>query len=113
MMSLRRGIRFRVTAVAVGVLTLILALGGVILVAFQRSSLTTTIDQALTQRADDLTALVTSDADLDGSFPAGAGEGFAQFQMLQQATLLERQLCFGQAEGRDVPADQLRPRGES
>ncbi len=78
MMSLRRGIRFRVTAVAVGVLTLILALGGVILVAFQRSSLTTTIDQALTQRADDLTALVTSDADLDGSFPAGAGEGFAQ-----------------------------------
>jgi signal transduction histidine kinase len=78
MMSLHRGIRFRVTVVAVGVLTLILVLGGVVLVAFQRSSLTTTIDEALMQRADDLTALVTSDGDLEDTFPAGAGEGFAQ-----------------------------------
>ena len=78
MMSLYRGIRFRVTVVAVGVLTLILVVGGVVLVAFQRSTLTTTIDEALVQRADDLTALVTSDGDLEDTFPAGAGEGFAQ-----------------------------------
>ncbi len=77
MRPVRRGIRFRVTAVAVGVLTLILILGGVVLVALQRSSLTTTIDQALIQRADDLTALVAG-AGFDGSFPAGAGDGFAQ-----------------------------------
>lgn len=77
MRSLRRGIRFRVTAVAVGVLTLILVLGGVVVVALQRSSLITTVDQALIQRADDLTALVAG-ADFDGSFPAGAGDGFAQ-----------------------------------
>ncbi|HZD23845.1 MAG TPA: HAMP domain-containing sensor histidine kinase [Acidimicrobiia bacterium] len=77
MRSLRRGIRFRVTAVAVGVLALILVVGGVVLVALQRSSLTTTIDQALIQRAGDLTALVAG-ADFDGSFPAGAGGGFAQ-----------------------------------
>ncbi|HEX6300218.1 MAG TPA: HAMP domain-containing sensor histidine kinase [Acidimicrobiia bacterium] len=77
MRSFRRGIRFRVTAVAVGVLTLILVLGGVVLVALQRSSLTATIDQALIQRANDLTALVAG-ADFDGSFPAEAGDGFAQ-----------------------------------
>lgn len=77
MRPVRLGIRFRVTAVAVGVLALILVLGGVVLVALQRSSLTTTIDQALIQRADDLTALVAG-ADFDGSFPAGAGDGFAQ-----------------------------------
>lgn len=77
MRPVRLGIRFRVTAVAVGVLTLILVLGGVLLVALQRSSLTTTIDQALIQRAEDLAALVAG-ADFDGSFPAGAGDGFAQ-----------------------------------
>lgn len=78
MISVRRGIRFRVTAVALAVLTLILVLGGIVLVAFQRASLTATIDQALTQRADDLTALLAGDGDFGGAFPAGAGEGFAQ-----------------------------------
>lgn len=72
----RRGIRFKVTAVAVAVTTAILTLGAVVLVGFQRSSLTSTTDQALVQRADDLTALIS--ADLDNTFPGGTGEGFAQ-----------------------------------
>ncbi|HKZ19241.1 MAG TPA: HAMP domain-containing sensor histidine kinase [Acidimicrobiia bacterium] len=78
MTLLFRGIRFKVTAVAVSVLTLILVLGGVILVSFQRSSLTATIDEALMQRADDLSALIDEDPDSGGTFPAGAGEGLAQ-----------------------------------
>lgn len=78
MISLPRGIRFKVTAIALAVLALILLAGGFVLVAFLRASLTATVDQALMQRANDLTAIITSDDDLGGTFPAGAGEGFAQ-----------------------------------
>lgn len=78
MISLTRGIRFKVTAVALAVLTVILVVGGVVLVASQRASLTATVDQALIQRANDLMAIITTDDDLGGRFPTGAGEGFAQ-----------------------------------
>lgn len=73
-----RGIRFRVTAIAVAAMALILVLGGSLLVWFLRTSMTDTIDLALIQRADDLTALIRSGVDLDDGFPAGVQEGFAQ-----------------------------------
>ncbi|MBT8207953.1 MAG: HAMP domain-containing histidine kinase [Acidimicrobiia bacterium] len=73
-----RGIRFRVTIVASIAMAVILILGGFALVVLQRDSLTATIDRALAQRADDLTALVPTGDDFGGVFPVGADEGFAQ-----------------------------------
>lgn len=108
----RRGIRFEVTAVAVAVTTLILTVGAVVLVGFQRASLTTTIDQALIQRADDLTALVAGGADLDGTFPGGTGEGFAQLVTIDGAVLASTPNLSGSGplpvELTEVSADVVR-----
>lgn len=69
-----RSIRFRITAIAAVAVLGVLVVGGVGLVVLQRAALTSSIDRALAQRADDLSGLVQIGADL----PAGAGEGFAQ-----------------------------------
>ncbi len=78
MSGLWRGIRFRVTMVASSAMAVILILAGLALVVLQRDSLTATIDRALAQRADDLTALVETGDDFGGVFPVGANGGFAQ-----------------------------------
>lgn len=96
------------TVVAVGVLTVILVVGGFALVALQRASLTTTIDEALMQRADDLTALVTGDADFGGVFPAGAGEGMAQLVTADGTVLASTPNLSG---GEPLPVEV--PQGES
>lgn len=72
-----RSIRFRITALATAVVAVVLVVGGVALVLLQQATLTSTIDDALGQRADDITALVESGAVPD-PLPEGAGEGFAQ-----------------------------------
>ena len=70
----RRSIRFRITAIAAFAVAGVLILGGLGLVLLQRAALTASIDQTLVQRADDLTRLVQTGAEL----PAGADEAFAQ-----------------------------------
>jgi len=71
------GIRFRITAVASLVVALVLIAAGAALVVLQRNALLTSIDQNLTQRADDIEVLLRED-DRPGEFAAGPGEGFVQ-----------------------------------
>ncbi len=57
-----RTIRFRITAIATVAVVAVLVVTGLALVVAQRRQLTTTIDDGLRQRADDLSALITSAA---------------------------------------------------
>ncbi len=70
-------IRFRITAIATAVVAVVLVLAGVSLVTVQRALLTDSLDEALTQRADDIVALLAGE-DLPTEFSQGAREGFAQ-----------------------------------
>ncbi len=70
-------IRFRITALATAVVAVVLVLAGVSLVTVQRALLTDSLDEALTQRADDIVALLAGE-DLPTEFSQGAREGFAQ-----------------------------------
>jgi signal transduction histidine kinase len=54
----RTGIRLRVTLAAVAATTIALLVGSVVLVAFQRTTLTGSLDEALARRADDLVAQI-------------------------------------------------------
>ena len=53
-----RGIRFRITAVAVTALVAVLLTGSLMLVVLQRETLTTALDATLTDRADTLQGLI-------------------------------------------------------
>jgi signal transduction histidine kinase len=77
-MSVRRTIRFRITAVATVAVAVVLIVAGLGLVLFQRSALTSSVDQNLTQRADDLSALLQEGSSLPDSFVPTAREGFTQ-----------------------------------
>ena len=72
-----RSIRFRITAFASLAVAGVLIVGGVALVLLQRNGLIAGLDETLTQRADDIVALIET-----GSVPqdlaGGAEEGFAQ-----------------------------------
>lgn len=70
-------IRFRITALATAVVAVVLVLAGVFLIAIQRTLLTDSLDEALTQRADDIVALLVSE-EPPAEFSQGAREGFAQ-----------------------------------
>ncbi len=70
-------IRFRITAIATAVVAVVLVLAGISLVTVQRALLTDSLDEALTQRADDIVALLAGD-ELPTEFSQGAREGFAQ-----------------------------------
>lgn len=70
-------IRFRITAIAAAVVAVVLVLAGISLVTVQRALLTDSLDEALTQRADDIVALLAG-GDLPEEFSQGAREGFAQ-----------------------------------
>lgn len=72
-----KSIRFRITALATAVVAVVLALAGLSLVIVQRALLTDSLDEALTQRADDIVALL-SEASPPDEFSQGAREGFAQ-----------------------------------
>jgi hypothetical protein len=74
---LRGTIRFRITALAVVAVALVLAVTAGALVTVQRRQLTANLDSSLVQRADDLAALVAGDSDLS-EFGGGGHEGFAQ-----------------------------------
>jgi signal transduction histidine kinase len=74
----RSSIRFRITVLAAVSVALVLVLVSVGLVAIHRRQLTANLDLALTQRAQDLTVLLTS-ADLASvQLAATQQEGFAQ-----------------------------------
>ena len=77
-MPARSTIRFRITAVATVAVGVVLIVAGLGLALFQRSALTSNVDQNLTQRADDLTALLRSGTTLPDSFVPTAREGFTQ-----------------------------------
>jgi len=77
-MPARHTIRFRITAVATVAVGAVLIAAGLGLVLFQRSALTSSVDQNLTQRADDLSALLQGGAPLPESFVPTAREGFTQ-----------------------------------
>ena len=77
-MPARSTIRFRITAVATVAVGVVLIVAGLGLALFQRSALTSNVDQNLTQRADDLTALLRSGTTLPDSFVPNTREGFTQ-----------------------------------
>ena len=62
---------------AVVVAAVVLVVAGVALVLLQRSALTRSIDQTLTQRADDIVSLL-QEGDPPDQFAAGSDEGFVQ-----------------------------------
>lgn len=71
-------IRFRITAIAVLVVTAVLVLAAVGLVVVQSRQLTATIDAALVQRADDLTSLLETADSIPAEFAESTEEGFVQ-----------------------------------
>ncbi len=71
-----RSIRFRITAIAVVAVVLVLVVSGVALVLLQRRALTESLDEALAQRADDITELVDAGA-VPETLALPASEGFA------------------------------------
>ena len=72
-----RSIRFRITLVAVVAVAALLAIAGAVLVVLQRDTLTASIDQTLTQRADDIASLLEEGGSPD-EFAPGPDEGFAE-----------------------------------
>jgi signal transduction histidine kinase len=73
-----RSIRFRITVVATAAVAAVLILAGAALVIFQRQALTSSVDQALAVRADDVAALLGSEPPLPVELAGGAEEGFTQ-----------------------------------
>ena len=73
----RRGIRFQITALASAAVALALLVAGGALVLLQRSELRRSIDATLAQRADDLSALISSGPLLPDAFAGRSPEGFA------------------------------------
>ncbi len=72
-----RSIRFRITAVAAVVVAAVLVIAACALVVLQRDALTDTIDQALTQRANDVEALL-EEGGAPQQFKGSTAEGFVQ-----------------------------------
>ena len=66
----------------------VLIAAGLGLVLFQRSALTSSVDQNLTQRADDLSALLQRGTTLPDSFVPTARKGFTQLVGLDGAVLV-------------------------
>ena len=73
-----RSIRFRITAIATLAVAVVLLAGGAALVLLQRNGLTNGLDQTLTQRADDIVALIATGANLPDELAGSVDEGFAQ-----------------------------------
>ena len=70
-------IRFRITAVAAVVVAVVLVIAAVALVVLQRDALTDTVDQTLTQRANDVEALL-EEGGAPQQFEGSTAEGFVQ-----------------------------------
>ncbi|MGH8946654.1 MAG: HAMP domain-containing protein, partial [Acidimicrobiia bacterium] len=93
----RRSIRFRITAIAAAAAAAVLVVGGGVLVVLQRVALTATIDQALAQRADDLTALLLESPALPEAFAGSAQEGFSQLVSVDGEVLVSTPNLAGSA----------------
>ena len=79
-MSVRMtSIRFRITALATAALAVVLVVGGVALVVAHRVTFTSTIDATLTQRADDIVALMDMSGNPPAELAGSETEGFAQW----------------------------------
>jgi heavy metal sensor kinase len=75
-----RSVRFRITALATLIVVFVLAVTGFALVVLQRRALTSAVDDALRQRADDLETVYASGA-LPQVLGVGADETFAQLAL--------------------------------
>jgi signal transduction histidine kinase len=73
-----RSIRFRITAIATLAVAGVLIVGGAALVLLQRNGLIAGLDETLTQRADDIVALIETGAVLPDELAGSTNEGFAQ-----------------------------------
>jgi signal transduction histidine kinase len=73
-----RSIRFRITAIATLAVAGVLTAGGAALVFLQRDGLIASLDETLSQRADDIVALIETGPILPDELAAGSNEGFAQ-----------------------------------
>jgi signal transduction histidine kinase len=105
-MTMRTGsIRFRITALAALAVTLVLVAAGFALVRFQRAALTASIDQSLTQRADDLAALI-EEATGPITFASTTQEGFAQLVGTDGQVLAASPNLEGVASLASVPPGQ-------
>ena len=87
-------IRFQITALATAVVAVVLAFAGFSLVTVQRALLTDSIDEALTQRADDIIALLAG-SPLPEEISQGGREGFAQL-IAERASVGFSQVRLGQ-----------------
>ena len=81
-----RTVRFRITAITVVVVALVLTVAGVVLVLRQRAALTATLDQGLVQRADDIEAAVT-EGGVPDQFASVGDEGFVQLRRDEETVL--------------------------
>ncbi len=99
-------VRFRVTALATAVVIVVLSLGAVALVLAQRSQITSNLDQALVQRADDLEA-VLSDGGLPNSFGGEGPKAFAQLIDPSGKVLVSSQALDHPIWSPPLPAVQL------
>ena len=74
----RASIRLRITAIAVAAVALVLLAASVLLVAVLRGQLTSSVDTALVQRADDIASLVETAEQIPVELAGSQQEGFAQ-----------------------------------
>ena len=82
-----RSIRFRITALASVAVAVVLVTGGAALVLVQRNGLINGLDENLTQRADDIVALIEAE-NLPEELAAGSDEGFAQLVIADGEVLI-------------------------
>ncbi len=79
-MSMRRtSLRFRITTLATAAVAVVLIVGGAALAVVHRTTFTSTIDATLTQRADDIVALMETSGTPPGELAGTETEGFAQW----------------------------------
>ena len=79
MSVLRTSIRFRITTLATAALAVVLIVGGVALAVVHRTTFTSTIDATLTQRTNDIVALIETSVFPPAEFAGSKTEGFAQW----------------------------------
>jgi signal transduction histidine kinase len=100
-----RSIRFRITAIATLAVAVVLLVGGLALVLLQRNRLIQSLDETLTQRADDIVTLIET-GPLPQVLAAGADEGFAQLVASDGEVLaFTPSLTADEPLPIDVPAD--------
>ncbi len=102
-----RGIRSRITAIAAVAVAGVLIGAAVLLVTAQRRQLTGAIDATLTQRADDLTALIAATRTLPVSLPASGDDSTVAQIVSADGTVLAASRGLNEPVMRDLPDETV------